>query len=133
MFTGFLDNDDLYYKVESYWEKKCLALMQNCKNKENWKTWLKTSYVNGQPFLDGNPIYSLINFNVKRAIKVIQVEEEGNLLDFWLEDYESQIGKIDVLTVYCVLNDETDKKINDILLVWFRDGAEELKRGFLEV
>jgi hypothetical protein len=119
LFPTFKSDPSEYAAAERFW----CDLWQSLEPPAHWTTpWLKTSFANGQPFRDGNPIFSALSEHVGRAIRIIQTEpDEDEYLTWWLDDSESPSAvPITCLVVSCVLSTENSSKLAALLHAWIR-------------
>src|SRR6185437_14455104 len=106
LFPNFLHDEREYASAERSWRDLWERIRDSRQSLSHWhEPWLTTSYLNGKPFLDGDPIFSAISETDKRAIRVIQHEAESHELevDFWAETFGDDDDKIDVLVIDCAL------------------------------
>lgn len=66
LFAYFLEDHAVYAAVEAYWQARLAFLDGRC------APYLRTSFANGQPFNDGNPIVNLADRNAGKAARIVQ-------------------------------------------------------------
>ena len=66
LFAGFLEDHAVYAAVEAYWLARLAFLDGRC------APYLRTSFANGQPFNDGNPIVNLADRHAGKAARIVQ-------------------------------------------------------------
>ena len=119
LFPDFLTDPDEYTAAEQFWQ----AIWQDLNPSEHWVTpWLNTSFLNGQPFLDGNPIFSAYSPNVQRAVRIVQLEpdDEGEMT-WWLDKTVDSCDRpLTRLTIACVLSEKNAAKSRDLLQQWIQ-------------
>src|ERR1700722_8370563 len=90
LFPNFLNDLDEYHQVEALWRERWDELVRGVGQERQWVTpWLTTTFANGTPFADGNPIFSAVAPNRRLGVRVIQVEpsEEPRELSFWTDTF----------------------------------------------
>lgn len=107
----FLDDPTEYSQAEALWANEWAKLLDATQEQEDWITpWVSTSFVDGTPYHDGNPIFSAICSVRRLAIRVIQHEpgEDPGELHFWTDIFaEGQPEAVKELVISCVLSTET--------------------------
>ena len=122
-FPNFLSSSAQYKKAELYWSNLCEEILSDLGQLSLWKDWLKVEFVDGTPFLDGNPIYSLSNRKNNLALRIIQVEfeQEGAMFDSWVDDAEIDGEVYKELVVYCSVCTDNEDKIHEAVRSWFEE------------
>src|SRR5215469_13651272 len=109
LYRDFLGSPQQYAKAEAFWRGLWERMERLTGQRGEWKhPWLTTTFANGVPFLDGDPIFSAVSTARDLAIRVIQHEpEEGELdLDCWVDEFGDEWGKVRVLVISCALSEE---------------------------
>jgi len=103
-YKHFLIDRDLYLENKLFWK----GIVENITGSKN-EEWLITTFANGEDFFDGNPIYSAIFENEKKAIRLIQWEDslENPLFTAWRTKFEFKDTSFDELSIGLVLNERT--------------------------
>ena len=121
---GFSSSKQLYLDTVNYWDKKIRNILSN---QENYKTWLNNKTKNGELILDGNPIYSLITKDRKRALRIIQDEPRSKnpYMQVWTDTYDKgdEGENIPVLTISLELSNKTLMDSLSIIHSWFNDNS----------
>ena len=61
LYADFLNDPEEYTRAESFWKQRWEQLMEEVGQGGSWRTpWFNTTFVNGTPFRDGNPIFSAV-------------------------------------------------------------------------
>ena len=88
LFASFLDDRTVYYAAEMWWTEHINQLV----NGKPLRTGIfRTILANGEPFLDGNPMYSAYESISGRALRIIQQEPDFDEPEItaWLHRIES--------------------------------------------
>jgi hypothetical protein len=89
-----------------------------------WQTpWIKTTFNNGAPARDGNPIFSALAPGCHLGVRVIQVEpgNDADELQVWTGIFGDAEGSIRELVVHCVLSDDTLHEAGLLISQWITD------------
>ncbi len=129
-FPGFLDHPDIYATSCRYWQE----LLKEAG--PDWQTpWLKTCFMNGEPFMDGNPIASAIHRRTRRGIRIIQEPLAGSsTISAWFDRFDAD-GPEEVLELVIVLSatERTLKEAAKLVQEWLggkdRDRLEDLMKA----
>jgi len=85
-------------------------LVRRVGQERQWVTpWLTTTFANGTPFADGNPIFSAVAPDRWLGVRVIQVEpsEEPQEPSFWTDTFaEGEPEAIKELVITCALTSQ---------------------------
>lgn len=122
LFADFLEDQATYAALQAYWHARLAFLDSLC------APYLRTSFANGQPFNDGNPIVNLADRNASKAARIVQQcpQEFGPCYTSFEQAIELAYGdghrpaleKIIVLT----LTQATAQRAEDELRAWFMPG-----------
>ncbi|MCK5507479.1 MAG: hypothetical protein KAI50_03040 [Desulfobacterales bacterium] len=124
LFPDFIDDAKVYEQAVAYWSELCNKVIKKQKKTWKWRRWLTTQFINGTQFMDGNPIYSLINEKENRAIKIIQIkpQEYESVFTVWIdkfgEDSETVDIGVEVLVIYCCLTKKSAKIASKFITEW---------------
>ena len=66
LFADFLEDQATYAALQAYWQTRLAFLDGRC------APYLRTSFANGQPFNDGNPIVNLADRHAGKAARIVQ-------------------------------------------------------------
>lgn len=131
LFPNFLEDPADYHAVEEHWEQIWRDVLVAAGNPTGWRSpWLTTQFLNGRPFLDGDPIFSAVSTIQRRAIRVLQHAPENDSIDFeiWSETFgdPSSDAPLDVLVINCALSGEAAQFAQDCMISWVLARAVEL-------
>jgi hypothetical protein len=111
LFPNFLNDPSEYHQAETLWRERWDELVRRVGQEGLWVTpWLTTTFANGTPFADGNPIFSAVAPNRRLGVRIIQVEPSEEPRDFsvWTDAFaEGQPEAIKELVIACVLTPQT--------------------------
>ncbi|MGY4817701.1 hypothetical protein ACVNP3_17350 [Pseudomonas chlororaphis subsp. piscium] len=84
MFDDYLENKETYFSLEQYlFDFLHIKLKENKKNKQDFKVpFYKTTFANGMPFMDGNPILSAKNEHTGELLRVVLDEDAAGISHF---------------------------------------------------
>jgi hypothetical protein len=107
LFPNFLNDRNEYRQAEALWHERWDELVRRVGQERQWATpWLKTTFADGTPFADGNPIFSAVSSERRLGVRVIQLEpsEDRHELSFWTDIFaEGEPEAIKELVLACVL------------------------------
>lgn len=132
MFPKFLHDHKEYEACEAFWHKLVKDVIGG--DMKTYRTWYKNEFANGKKIMDGNPIFSLVNMEKKKAIRIIQQEPElqFSFLHGIIEDGKEANVKIKVLTLVLELSTEILQSCRTLIKDWFNDTPSEHFNQFLE-
>src|SRR5438105_15742731 len=111
LFPNFLNDPNEYHQAETLWRERWDELVRRVGQERQWVTpWLTTTFANGTPFADGNPIFSAVAPDRRLGVRVIQVEpsEEPRELSYWTDTFaEGEPEAIKELVIACTLTPQT--------------------------
>ena len=119
--TDFLNSPEEYAIAESVWRDRWMALLGDLDQLPLWETpWLNTTFANGVPFRDGNPIFSAICPSRRLGIRVIQVEAGTDTeLQTWTDDFGQRPVK--ELVVSCTLTEKNLDRAFKLIRSWITE------------
>jgi hypothetical protein len=121
LFPHFLDDPDEYRQAETLWRERWEELVRRVGQGRQWVTpWLTTTFADGTPFADGNPIFSAVAPDRRLGVRVIQVEpaENPHELAVWTDTFaEGEPEAVKELVLTCAL---TQKTLGDSLALMER-------------
>lgn len=77
MYDDYLTNIETYSKLENLFLESFLEHTQNRSENSYKVPFYKTTFNNGQPFGDANPIFSAFNTESKEAIRIVITEDNN--------------------------------------------------------
>jgi hypothetical protein len=112
----------------SYWKEKLDTLLkQNNKFfKTPYKEWLSTSFADGTPFLDGNPIFHGLFEKENKGIRIIQEEPEcdDTEISAWIQESEIPGGRhIQELVIALELSEASQAIATRLMKSWIPEGV----------
>jgi hypothetical protein len=123
LYPQFLIDPQQYTQSERFWEDLWSEVDPFHRESFRWnRPWLGT----GSPkIMDGNPIFSAYSPILGRAIRVIQEEPVGSVLDIqvWLDTFGGDVmdpGRIHELVISCVLSDVASDISRSLMIPWVR-------------
>ena len=132
IFPNFLNDPEEYVQAEALWQTRWQELIRSVGQEGLWKSpWINTTFANGTPCRDGNPIFSAVCHSRRLGLRVIQQEASGNPreLDFWTDTFaEGEPEAVNELVISCVLTDETLGDAFDLLHQWVAEGEVRVLR-----
>ena len=83
-WTAWDTNIDKYKALEKYIENMFVYLLKEASSHtSDWVfPYFKTTYADGTPFMDGNPIFSAKNTSAKRIIKIIVDDGYDDIFEY---------------------------------------------------
>jgi hypothetical protein len=132
LFRNFLSDPAEYTRAEALWKEHWEGLRAHSKDRDEWKSpWLGTSFADGIPCRDGNPIFSAVSPLHRRGIRVIQLPPSADPreLHFWIDTFdEGGSDPIDELVISCTLTKGTLIDAMNLIGQWVDEGQVELLR-----
>lgn len=109
-FKNFLNDKSEYEAAESYWAELFEEYNSQLPPQCRWTPWFNSLNGNGDKIMDGNPILSRCNSELKKGLRIIQDGDDSHqsnakLVGAWMDKYDESI---DELVIACVLTDETE-------------------------
>jgi hypothetical protein len=129
LFPRFLDDTREYARAEAYWHRLWDEIVPLAWAWEWKQPWLKTSYADGTPFCDGDPIFSAWSPSSKLAVRVIQNRPQGQnpALDFWTDTVGDEwTGEVIALVISCTLSRQTADLARRLIFSWVRYGEASI-------
>lgn len=139
LFDKFLEDKRIYNLNQGYWKRKFQSRLQTKLSKES--EMFKNSDALGNKIYDANPIFTFVNDNRTKAIRIIQddnnimkaslEENEKHLISAWLDDilYDNK-SEIPELVVALILTMKTVDKAMNLVYLWIHDdlSSEQIDR-----
>ncbi len=124
-FESFLSDEKEYGRAERYWRNLWDQVLGAEDQADQWRApWLSTTFADGTPFRDGNPIFSAVSPARKLGVRVIQHEptEDRGELEYWIDSFEGEKGAIRELVLSCALSDEVVRRAAELIRSWVARG-----------
>jgi hypothetical protein len=132
LLANFLNDPAEYEQAESLWREHWSNLIRELGQESIWESpWMNTTFNDGTPFRDGNPIFTAICPTRRLGVRVIQVEleKDPNELSTWTDFFaKGEPDEIKELVIHCVLSDETLRTATKLMKSWLTDGTAEQPR-----
>jgi len=118
LYKDFLEDKRVYNLNVAYWRRYFRNLLKNRTNVVF--NWMNTSFGNGQPFYDGNPIFTVLLKDEQKAVRIIQEEPEAESIEIgaWLGEIEHEGIPCKELTISLELSKETKKIAQKLINNW---------------
>lgn len=116
--TDFLSSPVEYAQAESIWRERWTKLLHELGQQDVWEfPWLTTTFANGMPFRDGNPIFSAICPSRQVAVRIIQIELDA---DAKFQTWKSTFGQdlVQELVIACTLTEQNLEYAIQIMRKW---------------
>ena len=130
LFDKFSEDKRVYNLNQGYWKRKLQSRLKIRLTKESQV--FKNLDANGMKIYDANPIFTFINDNQTKAIRIIQDdvtilkssidENQKYLISAWLDDiiYHNE-KKIPELVIALFLTKETVDKAMNLVFLWITE------------
>jgi len=130
LFDKFTEDKRIYNLNQGYWKRKLQSKLKLKLTKES--EVFKNIDARGKKIYDANPIFTFINDNKTKAIRIIQDdfkvmqtsinENEKYLISAWLDNitYDNE-RKVPELVIALFLTQETVDKAVNLVLLWIND------------
>ena len=130
LFRNFLDDSEVYAKAEELWCQTITKIVKRLGQTRRWKIpWIKPRFGNGEPYQDGNPMFTALDSSRRLAINIIQMpyaaEGEPDLIHWTKKLAEGEPEEVDALVIACVLSDDTLAQATDLMTKWAAHGSLE--------
>jgi hypothetical protein len=128
LLRNFLKQPKQYAEAEKLWRDTWSSLIMRIGQEKRWRVpWFEPRFVNGTPFLDGNPIFTAVDRSRRLAVRIIQspptADGEPDLISWTDKFAKGDPEELDELVISCVLSDETLAKATDLMTKWARNGS----------
>ncbi len=116
----------------NYWQT--IVNKQFAPNQIKAEAWLETSFANGEPFLDGNPIFHFVVKKLNKAVRIVQEVAESDKLEIsaWINNTELDETEINELVIVLQLSEESKTIAIDLIKTWIVDD-ETVKNTKLKI
>jgi hypothetical protein len=125
-FPNFLSDAREYRQAEEFWLKNWGELIRDAGQDQLWKSpAYTTTFVDGTPCLDGNPIFSAVDSTRRLGVRVIQFEPAGDAGEIvsWLNTFaKGEPEEINELVISCSLTYSTLSTARGLIRQWISEG-----------
>jgi hypothetical protein len=125
LFPHFLSDPQQYREAEGFWLKHWEELVGDVGQADRWKSpHYTTTFVDGTPCRDGDPIFSAVDPTRRLGVRVIQFEPTGDSGEIvsWQDTFaEGEPEEIRDLVISCSLTDETFAQACDLIRQWITE------------
>lgn len=132
-FPDFLSEPEQYQQAQDLWLRAWNELVAEAGQASLWQVPLyATTFVDGTPCRDGDPIFSAADPVRRIGVRVIQFEPTGDAgeLVFWRNTFaKGEPEEIEELVISCSLTDETLAKACDLIRQWITRGPSDAGLG----
>jgi hypothetical protein len=141
LFPDFLEREGAYRACENYWRGLIRGIEDELGQRGGWPRWMPTTWGDGTPQLDGDPIYQGYCKHQGRAFKIIQTAPADGLgIVAWLKNYADDPVFDDrhgdawppiVLVVGLCLSEETAEQAVTLIKEWMTPDTslEQIERS----
>ena len=128
LFPRFLVDAQEYAAAQAYWQELCDSVLARHGQAGRWRPWLNTTYADGTPARDGNPIFHLLKDDHSKAFRALQVEPSSAHVDLgaWvtsLADWFDDCPTAAELVVHCKLTPATAQAAASLFAAWIQDST----------
>jgi hypothetical protein len=125
LFPDFLSDPQQYQEAEEFWSKNWGELVRDAGQADRWKApHYTTTFVDGTPCRDGDPIFSAVDLARRLGVRIIQFEPTGDSGEIvtWEDTFaEGEPEEIRDLVISCSLTHETFSKASDLIRQWITE------------
>lgn len=124
----FLVDAAEYRSAQARWSELWDKLVAAQRPTTEWKSpWFASTFADGTPMSDGNPIFSAVSPVLKRGIRIVQHEPTTNQLEleYWLDTAGDEAERIQELVISCALSREAEQRVEELLRTWIIGGNVE--------
>ena len=120
LFKSFLEDKKTYFECVKHWENLFKKTFPNVA----FQKYFKTTFVNGEDFFDGNPIYNLKLINSNKAIFIVQEEPESDSVYFkaWIDKYKAE-EEVEKLVIVLELTEKSEYLAIDLAKEWIANSS----------
>lgn len=126
LFPDFLSDPQQYQEAEEFWSKHWGELVRDVGQLDRWKApHYTTTFVDGTPCRDGDPIFSAVDVARRLGVRVIQFEPTGvsGEIISWQDTFaEGEPEESRDLVISCSLTDETFSRACELIRRWITAG-----------
>jgi len=121
LYPKFLTDEQQYEQAQALWHDRWQSLIRSDARHGLWMTpWLSTTFADGTPCHDGNPIFSAVCPSLHLGVRVIQLEPSGEPreLTFWIDTFGEGGEAVKELVISCALTAETLRDALNLMSQW---------------
>jgi hypothetical protein len=134
LYPNFLTDPDEYAKAEALWTERWEEIRRSAMDPDAWEApWFGTTFADGTPCRDGNPIFSAFSPLSRRGIRVIQQEPSADPHEpcVWIDTFDKDGSQeIDELVISCALTRKTLIDAMDMMSQWMDEGELSQERFY---
>jgi hypothetical protein len=120
LYSNFLQDKKIYNLAQAYWGRLFSKIAQQYDLQ--LVPYLNDQNGNGQKEYDGNPIFNVLEPSLNRAVRIIQIEPEGEQLNIsaWLDTIElaESAPPVQELVIDTVLSKESYAIARKFIIAW---------------
>ena len=134
-YANFSQDPEIFLQAKAFWVSLCDSIVENYKGAGSWDSWFEGIMADGSIDLSGNPIYSLVNRDLERGVRMIQIEPDKDELQLkaWIDVYDKGApGEITELVIYCQLTDKSEDLAKKLLHEWINTNNLEGFDSFID-
>lgn len=128
MFESFLDDPREYAALEQLWEQLTRRLVGEFAA-QPWLPWLRTTFADGTPMRDGDPICSFQSVDHRRAIRIVQAPSLS-IRDVYFDRFGDET---DVLVMRLGLQPSLFTDVSPVIAIWAREEQLERAKSLIEM
>jgi hypothetical protein len=125
LFPNFLNDQQEYERAEALWRDRWNELVRRLGQEWLWNSpWLNTTFADGTPCRDGNPIFSAVCPQRRLGVHVIQLEPSENPKEFyvWTDTFaEGSPEAVKELVISCALTCATLDEAAELMRQWITE------------
>ncbi len=137
LYSTFLEDKRVYNLVRASWKRSLDRMLGE--NQIEYRPYLN-QYQNGKLEYDGNPIYNAFFPSLNKAIRIIQVADDGESqvdCSAWIDSIKPEEDKeaFNELVVDIVLSKESKKMAEELIKHWILDdySANDMKKAISQI
>jgi hypothetical protein len=126
-FLNFLNSTTAYEAAESYWLSMFEEYNSQLQAANQWESWFDLVWGNGTKKMDGNPIITRWNSELKKGLRVIQNEpdcKDQSDVGAWMNKFDDTVDEI---IISCILTDETEVIIRRLIRAYVVDNVSPVE------
>lgn len=127
LYKNFLKDEKTYHLNRAFWHKLFMPIFRG---KDNYKSYITEKNNNENFFLDGNPIFNIMNYKTGMGLRIIQ-ESPEEFEDYYTKfmkesmheiEIKNKITNIKEMVIVLTLTEENYKKAKRDVIEWFTAG-----------
>lgn len=128
-FKNLLSDPQAYDAAEQYWYGMFEKLLSSHAKQSQWHKWFDNRYVDGTPMRHGNPICSMVSYEARRGVRIIQ-DEPGSFspeIAAWVDTFDDAKNEagIEELVITCILSEEIEKTTYKLIYAFVIDNISK--------